>query len=268
MYRFGLIGNPVHHSQSPQIHQKFLDMIQAHGTYELIEVNEEDLGEQIRAFRNGRLDGCNVTVPYKTEVIPFLDELDDLAVKLQSVNTIKRKGNRLIGYNTDGIGYLESLKQAYPNFYHELSQKRILILGAGGAARGIYYSLQMMNPKQIDVANRTLEKAEVLSDGYSNSQSLSLSDAERHLSRYDFVIQTTTTGMSPYEGDKIISLSNLKCPSIVSDIVYKPKWTKLLREANQIGADLLFGETMLWYQAALAFEIWTGHSIKPFTKMM
>ncbi|SEP91301.1 shikimate dehydrogenase [Piscibacillus halophilus] len=262
MYHFGLVGHPVNHSQSPSIHQEFLKFINVEGTYELYDVKEDELEALIRDLKRSGIDGFNVTVPYKEKVIPYLDHLDEQAKKLKSVNTIKRNGNQLIGYNTDGVGFCESLKQASPSFYEQLNKKSVLLLGAGGAAKGIYYSLQTRDPLRLDVANRTQLKAQEITSSYTNSCSLTLQEAERYLNQYDLVIQTTTVGMVPNESEQIISLHNLAKDTIVCDIVYKPMWTRFLVDGQKQGGQLLFGEEMLWHQAAKAFKIWTGYSVE------
>ncbi|WP_054753060.1 shikimate dehydrogenase [Piscibacillus salipiscarius] len=205
MYRLGLIGHPVNHSNSPDIHHFFLKQTNNNGTYRLFDLQAEELEEFLKNMRHSDLNGINVTVPYKERVIPFLDDLDEHAQKLNAVNTIKRKGNRLIGYNTDGEGYIESLNQTYPNFYNQINNQSILILGAGGAAKGIFYSLKSHAPKQLDVANRTISKASKMTNHYEHSQEMDLEYAEKQLDQYDLIIQTTNVGMEPNENELIIS---------------------------------------------------------------
>ncbi|WP_194840773.1 shikimate dehydrogenase [Filobacillus milosensis] len=261
MYQFGLIGHPVSQSKSPIIHNYFLKNMGFNGQYNLYDVLESQLSKKVIELRENNIDGFNVTVPYKEKIIPLLDGLDEKAEKLQSVNTVKREKEKLIGYNTDGVGYLESLRQAYPSFIKHTSKKNILLLGAGGAARGIYYTLQEFRPARLDIANRTVNRAYDICDGYQNSSVYSLSEVEGCLSKYDLIIQTTNIGMEPDDKKQIISLKYLSSATIVSDIVYKPKLTQFLNEAKQRKANLLFGDTMLWYQAAKSFEIWTNHSV-------
>lgn len=260
MFKFGLIGNPVAQSKSPYIHQTFLKQIGKEGQYDLFEINENELIQTIEQMIKENYDGFNVTVPYKETVIKYLDELDESAKDLHAVNTVKIENNKLIGYNTDGNGYVESLKQAYPSFFNN-TDKKILIIGAGGAAKGIYFTLQKYRFKQIDVTNRTIDNAKKMISGFENSHVLPLKKAENVIQRYDLIIQTTSVGMIPNEDEQIISLDKLSNEAIVSDIIYKPKWTRFLIDANNKGANLLFGESMLWYQAKLAFEIWTNTKV-------
>ncbi|RPF55561.1 shikimate dehydrogenase [Aquisalibacillus elongatus] len=261
MYSLGLIGFPVNQSKSPQIHQHFLSSLQLEGQYNLYEVEEVDLESQLNQLIDHQLTGFNVTIPYKEKIIPLIDDLDQTTKSLKSVNTVKIEGTKLVGYNTDGVGYVESLRQGYPDFYQSLNQQSILILGAGGAAKGIYYTLQNERPYKLDIANRSVNRAEHLTCDYTNSHALSLLDAEAKLNDYDLIIQTTSVGMEPNTSHKIIKLNQLKENTIVSDIIYKPKYTNFLKEAENRGARILFGESMLWYQAAKAFEIWTGYKV-------
>ncbi|MGM8214182.1 shikimate dehydrogenase [Bacillaceae bacterium W0354] len=259
MYRFGLIGNPVKHSASPMIHNTFFEQVNLLGRYELFEINEFELEDIIEHFIHNQFVGFNVTIPYKEKIIPLLNELDESARQLQAVNTVKITNGKLIGYNTDGIGYVESLKSFDASFFNR--NHSILIIGAGGAAKGIYYTLQNFAFKKIDLANRNLNNAKQICQSYNNSQVLTLSEAEQVLGEYDLIIQTTPVGMNPYDNEQILSLKNIKTNTIVSDIVYNPKWTKFLLDAKQHGARILFGESMLWYQAKKAFEIWTNKKI-------
>ncbi|MGP4071449.1 shikimate dehydrogenase [Piscibacillus sp. B03] len=266
MYKLGLIGHPVQHSKSPEIHQYFLNVINANGKYELFDVMEEDLEYFLNELKHSDMNGVNVTIPYKEKVIPYLDEIDEHAQMLKAVNTIKRKGNKLIGYNTDGEGFIDSLRYTYPKFVKDIKDKTVLILGAGGAAKGIYFSLKKLNPKRIDIANRTKRKAEnIVSE--NNHLVLALEEAEEKLYEYDLVIQTTNVGMEPDKDNQVIKLTHLNRGAIVSDIVYKPKMTKFLLNGKQQGARLLFGESMLWYQAAKSFKIWTDQSVEKHLKI-
>ncbi|PKR79061.1 shikimate dehydrogenase [Halalkalibacillus sediminis] len=255
MYRLGLVGNPVKESLSPGIHQTFLKMFDLKGIYDLHEVEDLEGSGVIEQLKREEYHGFNVTIPFKESIILYLDELDGHAIRMGAVNTVKNVDGRWIGYNTDGIGYYRSLKNYYPEFTNELKNKKVLIIGAGGAAKGILYILQDNGVSQADLTNRTISRAENLADLYNNSEAKSISQAEADLASYDLVIQTTPLSRSK---QSLISLTNLSDNTIASDIVYHPKKTPFLEKAEEIGCSLLFGESMLWEQAAESFEIWTG----------
>lgn len=261
MYKLGLIGYPIRHSLSPWIHERLLQKAQLQGEYRLFEITpEDDFEQKVSELKENKLDGFNVTVPYKEKILPYLDEMDDIAKEMQAVNTIVRENGRWIGYNTDGIGYVRSLENAYPDFFECLDRK-IMILGAGGAARGIYYALTKFGFTQIDIANRTKEKAEDIAKlGKDNSKTTvyTIEEAGRVLEKYDLIIQTTSIGMKNIDLKPVVQLKQLKDDAIMSDIVYQPIKTQILQDAERLGSRILLGHTMLLYQAQYAFEIWTA----------
>lgn len=262
MYQLGLIGYPIKHSLSPWIHERFLKVSQLIGSYSLMEIDvADDFSEEMSKLRTRGIDGFNVTVPYKQIIIPYLDEIDDEAEKIGAVNTVLNHEGRWIGYNTDGKGYVRALESKFPNLLQE-KHKKILILGAGGAARGIYYALVNAGFDYIDVANRTTSSAHeiaTLQKESTQTNVLTLEEAEKMTPEYDIFIQTSSVGMGVGNEDTIISLNGLKKSAIVSDIVYQPIETAFLRKAKSLGASVHFGHTMLLYQAQYAFEIWTNH---------
>lgn len=262
--QFRLIGYPIKHSLSPWIHNRFLRKANIEGKYEILEIESvELLEEKMFELKNTGINGYNVTVPYKEKIIPLLDELDEQAKRIGAVNTVLNRNGKWIGYNTDSIGYVRSLETKYPDVVKDKS-KRILILGAGGAARGIYCGLVFAGYSHVDIANRTINKAleiAALQDEKTETNVMTLIEAEEQLHQYDVIIQTTSVGMNPNRDDTIISLHNVKPGSIVSDIVYQPIKTKFLKSAEDLGANIHYGHTMLLYQALYAFEIWTGNRI-------
>lgn len=267
MYQLGLIGYPIKHSLSPWIHEEFLKKSELEGTYSLIEINpDHSFQEAVTELKNSNIDGFNITVPYKQTIIPYLDVLDSSAEKVGAVNTVVNRGGKWIGYNTDGIGYVRSLEGAYPNlFVGNKSDKRILIIGAGGAARGIYYALLTNGFDQIDIANRTAKSAldiAKLKEDSTKTNVLTLEEAEASIKQYDVIIQTTSVGMRPDTKASIVALTTLKEASIVSDIVYQPLETAMLQQAESLGAEIHYGHTMLLYQAQYAFEIWTSKQVE------
>lgn len=259
-YRFGLIGFPIKHSLSPWIHEKFLQKAGLEGKYSLYEINSnESFAEKIKELKSQQLNGFNITAPYKKDIIPHLDELDKEASAIGAVNTVVNKNGKWIGYNTDGNGYLRSLVKAFPSVEQNKNQK-ILIIGAGGAARAILYTLSINGFQFVDLANRTQNAAYKLKTSYglNNTNILSLREAEDVLEDYNIIIQTTSVGMNSTEGHDIVTIGRLSEKNIVSDIIYHPVTTTLLRNAKNAGARIHYGHTMLLYQAQYAFELWTN----------
>ncbi|WP_217586772.1 shikimate dehydrogenase [Lentibacillus saliphilus] len=264
--RLGLIGHPIQHSFSPWIHQHFLKQIAVKGSYRLKNIAPDCFNEQTVSSAKAELqDGFNVTVPYKRAIMPYLDQLDERAARVGAVNTVVHQNGKWIGYNTDGIGYIKGLQEAYPAQTRDMSI-RILVIGAGGAARAIYDALIVQQYEYIDIANRTLEAAEQLATELASSgittRVMSLEAAEKELSRYDLIIQTTTMGMKPGPEHSVIALERMKQAAIASDIVYQPIHTAFLKEAGERGGNIHYGHHMLLYQAQYAFKLWTGHWVK------
>src|SRR5699024_6191136 len=249
MYKFGLIGYPVQHSLSPWIHEKFLEQAGLSGTYSLIEIKPDNFSEEIAQLKASDMNGFNVTVPYKEKIIPYLDEIDEDAKAMGAVNTVLNKDGKWIGFNTDGKGYVRSLQHAYPQIFSNKARERLLLLGGGGAARGIYYALVTEGFQRVDIANRTIASAASIKSlteekKQTDTQILTLSEAEEALDQYSVVIQTTSVGMNPNSEESIISVERLKAETIVSDIVYQPIKTKLLTKSHDRGANIHFGHTM------------------------
>ncbi|MCA0970007.1 shikimate dehydrogenase [Halobacillus litoralis] len=258
MLKLGLIGHPVGHSMSPWIHHQLMEQQGLTGSYELFDISPEQFDTKIEQLKSEGLDGFNVTVPHKERIIPHLDRLDESAKALGAVNTVKCTPEGWVGYNTDGTGFVDSLRNRFPEALQE--QSSVLLLGSGGAARGIYFALLQTGVKRVDIANRTIARAEAIIDsggGRVASSSLDLDQAEAELGHYDVVIQTTTVGMSPNSDEHIVSADRITKGTVVSDIVYRPMKTKFLEEAEKQGAALHFGHEMLLQQAVYAFKIWT-----------
>lgn len=256
-FSFGLIGYPVKHSLSPWIHEQFLQQTNQEGTYELYEIDPENFAQEMKQLRNKNLHGFNVTVPYKEKILKYLDDIDPYAKKIGAVNTVLCKDGKWIGYNTDGLGYVRALENKFP-FIVENKSKRLLILGAGGAAKGIYHALLDKGYDDIHIANRTVEKAKQLIGESKVSSAITIDEAANNVMDYDIIIHTTSVGMKPNEAQALLSFSQLKEGAIVSDIVYQPLMTTLLKNAKKVDAKIHFGHTMLLYQALYAFEIWTN----------
>ncbi|MFC4558884.1 shikimate dehydrogenase [Virgibacillus kekensis] len=262
--KLGLIGFPIGHSLSPWIHGRFLEKSDIAGEYESIQISPEDsFEEELERIKTEGINGFNVTVPYKTKIVPYLDGLDKNAAAIGAVNTVVYKDGQWIGYNTDGTGYVAALNSKFPSFSKDKSRK-VLIIGAGGASRGIYYALVAEGFTRIDIANRTAESAHAIAavdrEGVQTDV-LTLIEAENNLGEYDLVIQTTSVGMKPNVEGKVMSLQSIEEGCIASDIVYQPIQTAFLQEAQAKGAAIHYGHTMLLYQAQAAFELWTNKKV-------
>ncbi|MGG4264316.1 shikimate dehydrogenase [Peribacillus simplex] len=255
---YGVMGDPIAHSMSPDIHNDAFEKENIEAVYHHFHVTKEGLNDAVKGMKALGIEGFNITIPHKASIIPFLDEVDELALAIGAVNTVVNKNGRFIGYNTDGKGFFKSLCDEISG---DIKAKKTLVIGAGGAARAIYFTLVKEGVKQVDIANRTKERAaQLVSDcPYDKvSKALSIIEAEESLSQYDLIIQTTSSGMSPELDHSPLKVGQLKTGAIVSDIIYNPLQTKLLREAGEKGAETQNGLGMFINQAALAFEIWTG----------
>jgi shikimate dehydrogenase len=263
---YGVIGDPIAHSMSPAMHNTAFKDAEIQASYGRLHVSPGELPDAIKGIRALGLRGINVTVPHKTAVIPLLDEVDPLASSIGAVNTIVNRKGKLIGYNTDGLGYVEGLKKVLKG---ELSSKAILIIGAGGAAKAIYYTLASLGVRKIDLTNRSEQKAIDMIESCSfgvESHYCTLPEAGLNLQQYDVVIQTTSIGMFPKVEESPLIIGALKTGAVFSDIIYNPLQTSFLKQAQQNGAIIQNGMEMFVYQGALAFQKWTG--ITPNTELM
>src|SRR5699024_6455857 len=219
----------------------------------------DHLAEDLTELKKQKVDGFNVTIPYKQAVIPFLDELDPAAERIGAVNTVVSVNGKWKGYNTDGEGYIRALTNNCPGLAADKTIN-IMLIGAGGAARAIYDALTNEEFYHIDIANRTIDHAEdIAALGQKTTQTSisTLKQAEKKLHHYDLIIQTTPVGMHPHTDETVISCHNLQVGSVASDIVYRPLATTFLKEAESFGAQILYGHDMLLYQAQSAFKQWT-----------
>jgi shikimate dehydrogenase len=254
---YAVIGEPIAHSMSPQMHNDLFRHYNLDAHYQPLLVKKEDLKDAVLGLKAIGVSGFNVTIPHKTEIIPFLDEVDALAMQIGAVNTVVNQNGKLVGYNTDGLGYIAGLSSLVP----EILTQNVLIIGAGGAARAIYYTLAKTGIQTLDMCNRTVQNAAdlILNCPYKQSSiALSINEAENHLQHYDIIIQTTNIGMSPFLEQIPISFDRLKEGSIVSDIIYNPLETQLLKVAKEKKAVTQNGIEMFVHQGAIAFKYWTG----------
>jgi shikimate dehydrogenase len=252
-----VIGDPIDHSLSPVMQNEAFRHTGLEGRYEKKRVTPDELPAFIQSLRESDFAGCNVTIPHKVAVMALLDKVDDEAKKIGAVNTIVNKNGELIGYNTDGFGFLLGLKE---KIHVPLSELNVLLIGAGGAARSIAYALLKEKPKRLAIANRSPERLSGLLKDLNDKSvdSLSLQEAENQVSTFDVLINTTNAGMHPELNTVPLKLDQLKEKAVVADIVYNPLQTKWLKIAEGKGALIDNGVSMLVMQGAMAFEKWTG----------
>jgi shikimate dehydrogenase len=244
---YGVIGNPARHSLSPIIHNGTFKRMRMNAVYVAFEV--ENLAEAMIGIRGLGIRGVSVTIPFKTQVIPYLDQVDSIAGEIKAINTIINEGGKLIGYNTDWRGAIEALEEKV-----DLRNKRVILLGAGGAARAITWGLKEKNCR-VFIINRSPDKARNLASEFEfNYSPISCMNAlDAHV-----IINATSVGMYPNDTESPLPKEVLKPGMTVMDIVYHPLETKLLREAEERGCQTIDGLEMLARQGAAQFQIWTG----------
>ncbi|MBT2284325.1 shikimate dehydrogenase [Paenibacillus polymyxa] len=256
----GVMGDPIAHSKSPAMHNAALLAAGVNGMYMPLHVHPDQLEAAVRGIVALNYRGVNVTIPHKEQVMQYLDVIDESARLIGAVNTIINEGGTLTGYNTDGIGYVRSLKEeAVP----ELAGKRIAVLGAGGAARGVIYALALEKPERIHILNRTADRAIALASdlrghGLGEISGSGMEDAATILDTADIVINTTAAGMHPHVDDLPVDPALIREGAAVSDLIYNPLETRLLRESRMRGCTVHGGLGMFVYQGAVAFEHWLG----------
>ena len=263
-FRLGLIGYPLEHSLSPKLHTAALKACGLQGDYSLFPIHPDDkqgLKDILNRVRTGEMQGLNVTIPHKQNVIELIDELTTSAKTIGAVNTIYLRENKLIGHNTDAQGFLTDLNQFISKSQSKIAnRKSAVVLGAGGSARGVVFAL-LNDGWDVTLAARRLAQAHQLSTFFTNYQLRITDFTDLQLSTFDLLVNTTPLGMSP-NIDKSPLPANLSLPSniLIYDLVYNPDETKLVKDARAQGLNATIGLGMLIEQAALSFEIWTGHN--------
>jgi shikimate dehydrogenase len=254
----GLIGHPVGHSASPPMMNAALREMGEPFVYLAFDVEPDKLGEAVRGLTALGARGWNVTIPHKVAIREWLDGLDESARLSGAVNVVVVRGGKRIGFNTDGAGYFCSLPR---EVRENPAEQRVVLLGAGGAARAVATALAAAGVKRITVANRTIVKAEELAEhvsAWTEARAVPLSDCADEVKEATLLINTTSLGMHPDVDGIPIPPAWLHSGLLVSDLVYRPRLTALLRAARERGARIHTGEGMLLHQAALALKLWLG----------
>lgn len=258
----GIFGYPIGHTVSPSMHNAAIKALGLDMVYLPFEVKPSSLGEAVKGVRGLGMLGLNITIPHKITVVKFLDRISDEARLIGAVNVIVNKNGLLIGHNTDGKGYLASLKEEYG---FTSKDKNIVILGAGGAARGIAAAIAREGARSITVANRTLSRGASLAKTFKSifphirfeAIPLNKDTIKAYLEDTHLLINTTPVGMKVNK-DLKMPLNAMPKDAIVSDIVYAPMETLLLKNAAQLRLTTHSGLGMLIHQGALSFKLWTG----------
>src|SRR3989339_687343 len=259
----GLIGYPLGHTVSPAMHNTAFTHLGIDYEYVPFEIESRDLSDGVNGLRALHVAGFNVTVPYKEKVIPLLDEVTELARIIGAVNTVLNQDGKLIGYNTDGAGFIESLKEDAKT---DPKDKNVVVLGAGGASRAICVLLAENKVKSLTIVDLEEEKSADLA-AYVNSYfgtkcsavSVTSPDLQKAIKKADVLINCTPIGMRPkMDQSPLPKNTKLSAKLLVYDLVYNPQETKLLKEAEAAGCKTCSGLGMLVRQGALAFTIWTG----------
>lgn len=258
----GLIGNPVEHSISPQLHNSLSKLMGLDLVYVPLRVDKENLEVLVKALKAVDFVGFNVTIPYKRDIMKFIDDNTKEAILMGSVNTVKKLDGRLYGYNTDGEGFLRSFKEAAGVGF---KGKKVVMIGAGGAARPIAVKIAMEGAEKISIVNRTTQKsvelAEVVNENIAEIvQVYNFEDKTLKLAfeESDIIINTSSVGMSPDVDKSPVANIDYFNGQIVYDVVYNPAKTKFLSDAESRGCKAIGGIGMLFYQGINAYEIWTG----------
>lgn len=263
MIKLGLIGYPLGHSLSPQIHNAALKSCGLDGHYDRYPIHPDDrqaLADLLSCVRSGEITGLNVTIPHKQTVIHLLDEFTSTAQRIGAVNTIYLRENKLIGDNTDAQGFLLDLKKILALKTQGYQDKHALVLGAGGSARAVVYALSQ-DGWNVAVAARRLEQAQELAKNFPNAFPMELNFETLQPANIQLIVNTTPIGMTPnIDASPLPGHVRLSKDTIVYDLIYNPQETKLVKHARAQGVAATTGLGMLIEQAALAFELWTGYS--------
>ena len=246
MKKFYVIGNPIDHSLSPKLHNFWFKKNRIEAIYEKKLLEEKEIPKLIKSIRNSEINGANVTVPFKNSVIPFLDDLSSEAKKTNSVNTICTEEDKIIGHNTDIVGFELALR--YINY--DVKRKKALIIGAGGVSPSIILALKNMGCENIHLTNRTYEKAEKIKETFNDITIQKWGD----IPEFDIVINATSVGLNKDNLD--LDLNKFGNNKFFYDVIYNPNETNFLKQAKLSGNKTENGRMMFIYQAHQSFALW------------
>ena len=252
MKKYLVIGNPIKHSLSPKLHNYWLKENNIDALYDKKELKENDIPEILEQVKRDKINGINVTVPFKKSVISFLDQLSPLAKEVESVNTIFKKDNKVFGDNTDVVGFEKGLK----HINYSVKNKKVFILGAGGVVPSIILALKRLGAVKITLSNRTKEKAEDLKKIFPYLEIINWGEN----TDFDMIINATSLGLK--KEDKIdLNFNKIGKNKLFYDVIYNPSKTNFLLKGEELGNQIENGKMMFIYQAQMAFKIW--HNVLP-----
>lgn len=262
-----LLGSPVAHSISPLMHNEAFQLLNLDYTYLCFDVNEETLPAAVDGLKACGIRGFNLTMPNKNQIVKLLDELSPAARLIGAVNTVVNDKGHLVGYNTDGVGYMQAVRDAG----YDITGKTITIMGAGGAATAICAQAALDGVEKIHIfareTSRFWERTQKLVENINSTlpckavlhENKDTGALARAISESTLLLNATSVGMAPDTNSTIIQDTSLYHPDlIVSDVIYNPRETRFLREAREAGCRTFNGMYMLLYQGAEAFRLWTG----------
>lgn len=253
---FAVIGDPIDHSLSPNIHSAAFREMNLDSSYIAYRIPKGELEEGIEGLKKIKIDGFNITIPHKIEMMKYLDKIDESCSLIGAVNTVTNTNGILKGYNTDMDGFLEPFKKKKLNIVNT----KVLLLGAGGAARAIVAGFAKEKANSITIANRTLENAKNLSEFAKkiglNAKAIKIEDVKDTAKNFDIIVNATSVGLK--DESSPISLEGINEKTIVYDIVYMPINTNFIKKAKERNATIIYGYEMLLGQAVRSFEIWHG----------
>ena len=258
MKKYFVIGNPIDHSLSPKLHNYWFKENKIDAVYDKKKIYEKDLQFIVSEIKEKKINGINVTVPFKKGVIPYLDKLSPDAEQTQSVNTIILSNDILVGHNTDVYGFTKAIK----NLNFDIENKKIFILGAGGVVSSIIYALIKMNVLEIIISNRTKQKADNLKSQFKTINVIDWGN----IPKFDMIINATSLGL---KNESInLNFSNIGDNKLFYDVIYNPGETNFLKEGKKLGNQSENGKLMFVHQASESFKLWHGVEPKINTKTL
>ena len=252
MKKYLVIGNPIEHSLSPKLHNYWFKKNNINAVYNKKQIEEQNIKEIISEMRNGKIDGINITVPFKQLIIPFVDELSSEAEESQSVNTIFKENNKVLGHNTDISGFELAIRKKGYN----IKDKKVFILGAGGVVPSIILALRKMGAAKIILSNRTQSKAEKIKKTFSDLEIVNWGEVPE----FNMIINATSLGLNKDDEIKL-NYADIGQNKLFYDVIYNPPLTKFLLNAKKFGHQIENGKMMFIYQAHQSFSIW--HKVMP-----